>query len=447
MILAYKGWLLKQHVGSKVAGVVGCREVGKAMKFVSASEALERLVSEISVDIGGEIVDVQDAIGRYVYRDYVSKVDLPPFDRSAVDGVAARFSDIAGASESSPVLLKLVGRVDVDSSDVTSIGRSEAALVSTGAPIPSGADVVIPLEYCLVRDDLVYLYRTYSRYSNISFRGEDLRVGDTIVRKGTKLKPWHVATLAASGYDRIEVFRKPRIAVLNTGDEILKRLVPNTTYYLIAAYIKEMGGEVVYAKVIPDDIEEIAEALRNALRVSDVAIITGGTSVGSRDLAPDAVLRLESSREIFRGVRIRPGRTASAYVVNGKPVLLISGLPVAAYISLELLLTPILNKAFGSSLEVKPTISGKLVRRLSNEVGFRSFYRVIACQDRGEVMIVPLRLTGSGILSTLLKANAILEIPEDLEGYDEGSKVEVTLIGPLKECSSIPYLETGSSTE
>ncbi|MEM1527556.1 MAG: molybdopterin molybdotransferase MoeA [Sulfolobales archaeon] len=421
--------------------------MSKTMKFASVSEVLEKLVNEVSIDIEGEVVDIQDAVGRYVYRDYISRVDLPPFDRSAVDGVAARFTDVAGASETSPVLLKLVGRVDVDSSDVTSLSQFEAVLVSTGAPIPSGADVVIPIEYCLIRDNLVYLYRTYPRYSNISFRGEDLRVGDTIVRKGTKLKPWHVAALAASGYDSVEVFRKPRIAVLNTGDEILKGLVPNTTYYLITAYIKEIGGEVSYTKVVPDDIEEISEALRRALQVSDIAIITGGSSVGSRDLAPDAVLKLESSKEIFRGVRIRPGRTASAYLVNGKPVLLISGLPVAAYISLELFLTPILNKAFGSVSEVKPTISGKLVRRLSNEVGFKSFYRVIACRDRGEVVIIPLRLTGSGILSTLIKANAILEVPEDLEGYDEGSEVEVTLIGPLEECSNTSNSETRKSKE
>ncbi|MEM1623555.1 MAG: molybdopterin molybdotransferase MoeA [Sulfolobales archaeon] len=421
--------------------------MSRTMKFVNVGEALEKLVNEVSIDIEGEVVDVQDAVGRYVYRDYISRVDLPPFDRSAVDGVAARFIDVVGASETSPVLLKLVGKVDVDGGDVASLSRLEAALVSTGAPIPSGADVVIPIEYCLIRDNLVYLYRTYPRYSNISFRGEDLRVGDIIVRKGTKLKPWHVAALAASGYDSVEVFRKPRVAILNTGDEILKGLIPNTTYYLVAAYIREIGGEVAYTKVVPDDINEISEALRRALQVSDVVIITGGSSVGSRDLAPEAVLRLESSKEVFRGVRIRPGRTASAYVVNGKPVLLISGLPVAAYISLELFLNPILNKAFGSTSDVKPTISGKLVRRLSNEAGFRSFYRVIACRDRGEVVVVPLRLTGSGILSTLIKANAILEVPEDLEGYDEGSKVEVTLIGPLVECSSISLSESGASTE
>lgn len=407
------------------------------MEFINLSEALKKLIDEVSINIDGETVDLQSAVGRYVVRDYASKVDIPPFDRSAVDGIAARFSDIVGASEGSPVLLKLVGSLDVDSEKAMRIGRSEAVLVSTGAPIPDGADVVIPIEYCLLNGSAVYIYRTYPRYANISFRGEDLRVGDIIVRRGTKLKPWHIAALAASDYSHIDVFRRLKVAVLNTGDEILKGLIPNTTYHIVASYVREVGGDVVYSKVVPDRIEEIADALRRALEVSDLAIITGGTSVGSRDLVPDAILSLESAREIFRGVRIRPGRTVGAYVVNRKPMLLVSGLPVAAYISLDLFMGPILYKAYGTIPEARPSIAGRLVRRLSNEAGFRSFYRVIACRERGETLVIPLRLTGSGILSTLIKANAILEIPEDVEGYEEGSRVEVTLINPLVDCSSI----------
>ncbi len=415
----------------------GCWATGKVLEFVGLAEALERLLGRVSMSIDGETVDVREAVGRYSFRDYVSRVDLPPYDRSAVDGVAARFPDVAGASESSPAVLILVGSVDVDSSEIPLVERSEAVLVSTGAPIPRGADVVIPIEYCLLREGMVYVYRAYPRYANISFRGEDLRAGDLIVRRGTKLRPWHIAALASSGYSEVEVFRRPRIAVLNTGDEILRGLVPNVTYYVVASYIREIGGDVVYWRVVPDDIEELSKTLREALEIADAVVVTGGTSVGARDVAPDAVAKLEGSDEIFRGVRIRPGRTASAYAVRGKPVLLVSGLPVAAYISLDLFLAPLLSKAYGSPQEARPRVSGRLVRRLSNEVGFRSFYRVVACRDRDEVLVIPLRLTGSGILSTLIRANAILEIPEELEGYEEGSRVDVTLINPLEECSSV----------
>lgn len=412
------------------------------LRFAGVGEALGALLGEVSLSLGGEVVGLLDAVGRYSFRDYVSRVDLPPFDRSAVDGVAARFSDVAGASESSPVALRLVGSLDVDSSDTPTLGRSEAVLVSTGAPIPRGADVVVPIEYCVVRGDTVLVYRTYPRLANVSLRGEDLRVGDPIARRGTKLRPWHVAALAASGYQEVEVFRKLRVAVVNTGDEVVRGVIPNTTYYIVSSLVREMGGEVVHAAAVPDDVDRISEAVGRALQVSDVVVVTGGTSVGSRDLTSEAVLRLEGAREVFHGLRVKPGRTTGAYVVGGKPVLAVSGLPVAAYVTLNLLLTTILSKLYGTPPEPGPSTTGILTRRLANEVGFRSYYRVVVCRDGDRNLVIPLKLTGSGLLSTLIKGNAILEIPEELEGLEEGSEVAVTLLGPIVECSKLPQAQT-----
>jgi len=416
--------------------------VGGVLRFAGVGEALGALLGEVSLSLGGEVVGLLDAVGRYSFRDYVSRVDLPPFDRSAVDGVAARFSDVAGASESSPVALRLVGSLDVDSSDTPTLGRSEAVLVSTGAPIPRGADVVVPIEYCVVRGDTVLVYRTYPRLANVSLRGEDLRVGDPIARRGTKLRPWHVAALAASGYQEVEVFRKLRVAVVNTGDEVVRGVIPNTTYYIVSSLVREMGGEVVHAAAVPDDVDRISEAVGRALQVSDVVVVTGGTSVGSRDLTSEAVLRLEGAREVFHGLRVKPGRTTGAYVVGGKPVLAVSGLPVAAYVTLNLLLTTILSKLYGTPPEPGPSTTGILTRRLANEVGFRSYYRVVVCRDGDRNLVIPLKLTGSGLLSTLIKGNAILEIPEELEGLEEGSEVAVTLLGPIVECSKLPQAQT-----
>jgi molybdopterin molybdotransferase len=416
--------------------------VGGVLRFAGVGEALGALLGEVSLSLGGEVVGLLDAVGRYSFRDYVSRVDLPPFDRSAVDGVAARFSDVAGASESSPVALRLVGSLDVDSSDTPTLGRSEAVLVSTGAPIPRGADVVVPIEYCVVRGDTVLVYRTYPRLANVSLRGEDLRVGDPIARRGTKLRPWHVAALAASGYREVEVFRKLRVAVVNTGDEVVRGVIPNTTYYIVSSLVREMGGEVVHAAAVPDDVDRISEAVGRALQVSDVVVVTGGTSVGSRDLTSEAVLRLEGAREVFHGLRVKPGRTTGAYVVGGKPVLAVSGLPVAAYVTLNLLLTTILSKLYGTPPEPGPSTTGILTRRLANEVGFRSYYRVVVCRDGDRNLVIPLKLTGSGLLSTLIKGNAILEIPEELEGLEEGSEVAVTLLGPIVDCSNLPQAQT-----
>jgi len=414
--------------------------IGKVLRFTGVSEALDALLREVSIQLEGEVVDILDAVGRYSFRDYTSRVDLPPFDRSAVDGVATRFSDVVGASESSPIALKLVGSLDTDSMEIPTLGRSEAVLVSTGAPIPKGADVVIPIEYCVVRGETVLVYRTYPRLANISLKGEDLVAGDLIVRRGTKLRPWHIAALAASGYEEVEVFRKPRIAVVNTGDEIVRGVIPNTTYFIISSLVKEIGGEVSYSTIVPDNVERISEAVSEALQLSDMVVVTGGTSVGSADLTSEAILRLSGAREVFHGIRIKPGRTAGAYVVEGKPVLAVSGLPVAAFVSLNLLLVPILSKLYGSPPEPKPTTTGILTRRLANDVGFRSYYRTIVCRDRNRNLIIPLKLTGSGILSTLIRSNALLEIPEEIEGLEEGSEVVVTLLGPIVECSELPQV-------
>jgi molybdopterin molybdotransferase len=412
------------------------------LELISYEEALRRLLEEVNVEIASEVVDLTSSVGRYSYRDYVSKVDVPPFNRSAVDGFAASFADIVGASEGSPVLLKVIGSVDVDSNEIPAIRRSEAVRVSTGAPIPMGADVVIPIEYCRVVRDRVYVYRSYPRYANISFKGEDLRAGDIVVRRGTRLRPWHVAALKASGYEEVEVFRDVRVSVVSTGSELVKGVIPNYTLPLVVSYIVELGGEVALTYVVPDSVGDIATAVERSLGISDVVIVTGGTSVGDRDLSSRALESLGRGRRVFHGVRVRPGRTCGAYVIDGKPVLLVSGLPVAAYISLELFLRPLIYKLFNGIPEPKPTVRGRLTRRLPNEPGFRSFYRAVACIEGGEVLIVPLRLTGSGILSTLIRGNAVVEIPEDSEGYEEGSEIIATLVNPLVDCSSIKPFTT-----
>jgi len=167
-------------------------------------------------------------------------------------------------------------------------------------------------------------------------------------------------------------------------------------------------------------------------------IITGGTSVGGKDLVPEAVEGIEGSIKVFHGVAMRPGRTTGAYVVRGKPVLIVSGLPVACLVALEVFLKPLVNHLNKTEELPKPTISGYLTRRLANEVGFKSFYRVSICRDpNGDYYIEPLRLTGSGILSTLIRGNGILVVPENVEGYDVGERVVVEVINPIPECEDI----------
>ncbi|MEM3142706.1 MAG: molybdopterin-binding protein, partial [Zestosphaera sp.] len=202
---------------------------------------------------------------------------------------------------------------------------------------------------------------------------------------------------------------------------------------LIYAYLKELGCEPVLIGVVPDDEEEILNTVLRILRDFEILITTGGTSVGGKDLVPEALSRISGANLIFHGVNLRPGRTTGAYVIEGKPILMFSGLPVAALVGLEAFVKPLIRHLTGATLLPEPTARVKVRRRVTNVVGFKSFFRVVVYREGGELSMEPLRLTGSGIISTLLRGNAILVVNENIEGYDEGDYVDVVLIGPIYE--------------
>ena len=284
--------------------------------------------------------------------------------------------------------------------------------------------------------------RSVAPYANVSRRGEDFRRGDLIVRKGTYIMPWHIAALASSNITKVKVFKRIKVAIISTGNELRdvgSELKPyeiiNSTAPLIESYVRLLGAEPIYLGIIPDEIELIRNAVVKGLEVADIVVITGGTSVGGKDLVPEAIEGIDGAVKAFHGVAMRPGRTAGAYVINGKPVLLFSGLPVACLISMDVFLEPLVRHLTNSEPRPKPKVTGVLTRRLANEVGFRSYYRVKVCYgDDGKYYVEPLRLTGSGVLSTLIKGNGILVIPDDIEGLDEGELVEVILVNPVNRC-------------
>ncbi len=421
-------------------------------KFEKVSEVVKRLLNSVSIKAGVEEVELPESVGRYSAEDLRAPYDYPRFDRSAVDGYAVMSRDVVGASETNPVSLKVVAEFHeiTESVDGVSLSEGEAVFVPTGAPLPQGADAVVPVEYTVREGDIVYVLKGVPPYGNVSRKGEDFREGEVIVRRGTKLRPWHVAALAQAGIYKIRVFRKVRVGVLNVGSELCEpwecgkpSSTINSSGYLIQSFVKEVGGKPLYLGIVPDEFNAIKEKVIEALSTADAVVITGGTSVGKKDLVPDVLSSLPNSKLVFHGVATRPGRTAGAFVVSGKPVLMLSGLPVACLLGLELYLKPLILKAYDAGGEIEVKVRGKLVRRLNNVLGFRSYYRVVVYRGGGdELLVEPLRLTGSGIISTLLKGNGIVEIPEGLEGYDEGEVVEVTLINPIYE-SRPEFLDGG----
>ncbi len=379
--------------------------------------------------------------GKICAEDVYAKIDLPPFDRAAVDGYAVRSEDVFSASSSSPIILKIVDKDKIDS--------GEAREISTGEPLPEGADAVVMYEYTVRRGEYVEILRPVPRWGNVSRRGEDFKKGDLIVRKGKLIDYIDIAALISTGNFKIKVF-KINIGLICTGSEIVEPeslkyeeieevlkfgKIINSTRFILKQLFKQIGAEEKYYGVVNDDEKEIMETILKALEENDIVVVTGGTAIGTRDVTYSAILRL-NPEYVWRGITIRPARPTGVAVISGKPILMLSGFPVAAYVGFQAIGIPIVYKMMNIDRVEIPYIKARLYRRVAKPPNLRTYMRVELCVERssGELIAKPLAVTGSGLISTLVKGNAILEIPENLEGFEENEDVWVRIVRDLKYC-------------
>ncbi|PUA34265.1 MAG: molybdopterin molybdenumtransferase MoeA, partial [Candidatus Terraquivivens tikiterensis] len=364
------------------------------------------------------------------------------FDRSAVDGYAVVAEDTFGSSPSNPVELRVVGKAyaGMRPSDTLRVDRGEAVEIYTGAPLPCGANAVVMLEHTnrLSGDSVEVLYPV-SPYQNVSRKGEDYKKGELVIKGGTRIRPWHIGALAALNIPKVKVLRKPRVAVLSTGSELVEvgsdlkmGDVVNSSRPMLKSLLREIGCDVLDLGTVPDELERIKESIREGLRAADALVVTGGTSVGELDLVPEAINSLGKPGLVVHGIAMRPAKPTGFGVIDGKPVFILSGLPVAALVGFQNFVKPSIQMMLGLQDEPKLTVRGRLTRRVANPHGVRSFVRVKVIREGDAYYIEPLMLTGSGLISTLTKANGMLVLPEDVEGYDEGEEVEVELFQPIE---------------
>ncbi len=397
-------------------------------KLYSVKEVVEGILSNTRLDIGEEEVNIGvEALGRIASRDVKARIDIPSFDRSLLDGYAARADDIVYASPDSPVSLKLVPK---SKGRITS---RECIELNTGELIPEGADVIVPYEYTSRQRETVYVYRSFPSGYGVGLRGEDVRRGDVIIRRGERIKPWHMALASSQGIPRIHVYKKLRVAVFSTGEEILEPGEPyvegkiyDSTRRLVLAQLAEMGLEVSDEGLLGDDEDEIYAKYKSLLRDYDLVFSIGGTSLGRRDYTVKALKRLNPS-PFYHGFAIKPGRPGAIGVVDGKIVVALSGFPVAALSELELVFKPVVERLYGTRLSY-PLVKARLTKRVPSQPGILELYRVRVWIEDGEYLAEPLRLTGSGVLSTLIRGNGLLKVPEDSTGFEVGDYVWVEII-------------------
>jgi len=409
--------------------------------LTAVDKALEKIKENIKVSIEVEEVSLGECVGRVLAEDIISPIDVPPFDRSAVEGYAVVSSDTFSASPTNPVELIVIGKSEAGSepSQIPKISSGKAVEIFTGAPLPYGSDAVVMIEQTKRVGDKVLIYSQVAKWRNVSRQGEDFAKGKPLLLKGTRMKPWHIGALASANITKVRAYRRIKVGILSTGSE-LKELgeevkvgeVVNSSKPMLTALIKERGCIPVDLGTVEDDLNKIKEKLRIGLEVCDIVVTTGGTSLGEKDLVPDAIQQLGSPGLIVHGVAMRPAKPTGAGIVDGKPIFILSGYPVAALVGFEVFVDEAINFLYGTKPEPKPKVKGKLTKKLATQVGYRSFVRAKVTLSPSGYLIEPLRLTGSGLLSSMTKANAMIVVEENMEGFDEGDEVEAYLLQPIE---------------
>ncbi|MHC1756748.1 MAG: gephyrin-like molybdotransferase Glp [Methanosarcina sp.] len=387
----------------------------------SVDEALRLFLESISPLRHTDEVPLEACVGRVLAEAVISGRNVPHYRRAAMDGYAVRASDTQGASSANPVLLQL--------SD--SIEEGTSMWIHTGAALPQGADAVVMVEDTVTAGDMVEIRVQVYPGRNVGQVGEDIKREDLVFEEGHFLRPCDAAVLASLGLDRAKVFRKPVVAVIPTGDELVGRekagevpppgMVLETNGLMSALYVEMWGGIPRCTGIIRDLPESIKEAVEANLD-ADLILLSGGTSVGKRDHAPGVVKSL--GKLLVHGVGLSPGKPAALGIIGKTPVVCLPGYPVAGLVALYFFVRPGIRK-LGSMPEMPEIVLRKrLAAKISSKVGYVNFIRVVFEGDR----VRPLMGAGAGVLSSVAKADGYVLVPEHVEGYEEGREVDVFLI-------------------
>lgn len=395
--------------------------MGEFKKLTPYRDAFSMMINDIEELPGSEELPLDEALGRVLARDVVSPIDLPPFDRAAVDGYAIRGEDTFQAREYSPVELEVVEEITAGIESRREVTNGKAIKLMTGNKIPKGANAVIEQEKVKREGDNIYVLRPVAPGQNVAFKGEDVKKGSVVLKKGQTLRPQDVSMLKALGFRSVNVKRKPRVGIIVTGDELIEEFdeealkkgkIPESNSIMLKGLVKEYFGEPHFYGLIPDDKTKIGEVLERAKRECDLVLITGGSAFGEKDYAHRFVNLL------FHGCTNKPGRP----IGYGQRVFVMSGYPAAVFAQFHLYVKYALAKLAGATY-VPGRVKARLTSNVSSSLGRHEFVKVR--YEDGKA--TPLKKKGSGIISSLVESNAYLEIPEESEGYREGEEVWVTL--------------------
>lgn len=387
----------------------------------SVDEALKLFLENISPLRKTEEISLEVCIDRILAETVVSERNVPHYRRAAMDGYAVQASDTLGASPTNSIFMKLSNCVE----------EGVTKWVHTGAVMPVEADAVVVVEDTVTVGDTVEVRAQVYPNKNVAQVGEDIKVGDLLFEEGHLLRPCDAAVLASIGFERVKVFRKPIVAVIPTGNELVSRekvedippsgMVLETNGLMVSLYVEKWGGIPRYTRIVPDDKESIKKAIEENLD-ADMILFSGGTSVGKRDYTTEVVASM--GKLLVHGIAVSPGKPTALGTIGKIPVVCLPGYPVAEVVALYLFVHPGIRRLASIPDFPKLPFKKTLATKISSKIGYVNFIRVIFEGDR----VRPLTGAKAGALSSVSKADGFVLVPQNVEGYEEGEEVDVFLI-------------------
>ena len=403
--------------------------------MVTVEKALEIVLAHTPT-LPAEVALIDGALGRVLAEDVAADLDLPPFDRAAMDGYAVRAAD----ASSSPVVLEVIGQVRAGQSSDRPLAPGQALQVMTGAPVPAGASAVIPVEKTRSLDGgrRVELQVVAEPGAHIARQGCEVRAGEVVLQAGVTLDPAAIGVLAAVGRGRVAVGRRPTVAVLSTGDELVdvwetpgRARIRNSNGYAVTAQARWAGAEVRSLGIVPDQADRIAEAVREGFR-SDVLLVSGGVSAGAYDLVEEVLARFDTGL-LFTRVAVKPGAPLVFGRRGDRLVFGLPGNPVSAQVTFELFVRPALLRLQGARVVTRPPVRVTLAEAVSNRSGRRAYAPARVRLEDGRLQAWPVTSQGSADLVAHARANAMVILEPDQTRAEAGASLEALLLGNFLE--------------